>query len=189
MHLVVGTNSDRSVEVFEGFDFASSSGWHHVLVSHQWKRIGSSIASLYVDGVQVGEPVKIPFPSAPGLWGSASVPVVHLGTPVEVAEPGRTCWMSIGASMFFAELPSPEAVAYIFLAGPDFSGRSHRGIDSKLLSHAAFARPAVLATVAACSAQSQAGDAMSTLRQYGMIGGSDLNELPAIAMPKPVLVL
>jgi hypothetical protein len=189
MHLVVGTNSDRSVEVFEGFDFASSSGWHHVLVSHQWKRIGSSIASLYVDGVQVGEPVKIPFPSAPGLWGSASVPVVHLGTPMEVAEPGRTCWMSIGASMFFAELLSPEAVAYIFLAGPDFSGRSHRGIDSKLLSHAAFARPAVLATVAARSTQSQAGDAMSTLRQYGIIGGSDLNELPAIAMPKPVLVL
>ena len=40
MHLIVGTNSDRNEAVFDGFDFATSPGWHHVLISHQWKRLG-----------------------------------------------------------------------------------------------------------------------------------------------------
>ena len=188
MHLVASTNSERNVAVFDGFDFAASPGWHHVLISHQWRRIGSSTATMYVDGSAAGNAVRIPFPSAAGLWSSASAPIVHLGTPPGAAEPGRSCWVSMGNTLVFNDALSYETAAYIFLAGPDFAGWSHREHPSKFLSHAVFARPDVLGTVAA-RAQAQPSNAMSTLRQYGVIGGSDLNELPAIVIPEATLTL
>ena len=189
--LIIGTNSDRNAEVFEAFDFAVAPGWHHLVVSHSWKRIGSSMAQLYVDGLPAGDAVRIPFPAAPGLWGSAVAPVVHLGTPRSLAEPRRTCWVSIGATLLFMEALLPEMVSYVYLAGPEYCGRFHRDPENKFLSHVAFMQPAVLATVAASvpSAQSPPSDVMSTLRQYGVIGGSDLVDLPVVTIPRPALVL
>lgn len=189
MYLVFSTNSERNLATFKGFDFSTAPGWHHVAISHQWRRIGSSTATLYVDGCPAGDAVHVPFPSAPGLWSTASAPVVHLGTPLEAAELGRTCWVSMGITMIFSEALSHETVAYIFLAGPEFVGCSQRGVPSRFLSHAAFAQPAVLGLVAARWTQAQPSGAMSTLQQYGIIGGSDLNDLPAVEMPEATMVL
>eukprot|EP00644_Phytophthora_capsici_P002456 jgi/Phyca11/105959/e_gw1.11.416.1 len=105
--------------------------WHHVAFTHRKSVVGSSLITVYIDGLEIATK-KLNYPSAP----SAGCFQAFVGSDTQVCSPHSALSWKIGPSWFIDEVISGSIVAGVFSLGPTYShlvsGHSYRSVGDWL---------------------------------------------------------
>ncbi|KAG7390907.1 hypothetical protein PHYPSEUDO_006391 [Phytophthora pseudosyringae] len=105
--------------------------WHHFSFTHRKSVVGSSLITVYIDGLEVATK-KLNYPSAPSV-GSFQA---FIGSDAQVCSPHSALSWKAGPAWFIDEVIPSGTVAGIFSLGPTFShlfsGHSYRSVGDWL---------------------------------------------------------
>ncbi|KAL3665809.1 hypothetical protein V7S43_009236 [Phytophthora oleae] len=105
--------------------------WHHVAFTHRKSVVGSSLVTVYIDGLEIGAK-KLNYPSAP----STGCFQAFMGSDAQVCSPHSALSWKAGPSWFIDEVISSSNIAGMFSLGPTYShlvsGHSYRSVGDWL---------------------------------------------------------